>query len=109
MSGKDENFPQSIEAQSDLTGFATEESAKRFGLAILTDSEDRTGILVHGNASNSARAVVAGEDFIFRQRVGVYGESRQQGVMGHGTADDATGVFGNSTGTGFGVRRESGE
>lgn len=52
---------------------------------------------------------LAGRDPIFQQHAGVYGQSDQQGVIGHGTADNATGVFGNSTGNGFGVRGESTE
>ena len=59
------------------------------------------------NAGNKARGLIGAIDPVFRQHVGVYGESDQQGVFGHATNDTGTGVFGNSSGAGFGVRGES--
>jgi hypothetical protein len=54
---------------------------------------------------------LAGNDLVFRQHTGVYGESDQQGVMGLSTAPDGTGVYGGSTvakgGKGIGVRGET--
>jgi hypothetical protein len=52
--------------------------------------------------------LLGGSDPVFQQSAGVYGESAQQGVFGHGTTTTGTGVFGISQGAkGFGVRGES--
>lgn len=58
--------------------------------------------------SGSSKGFLGGVDPQFHQNAGVYGESGQQGVLGHATNDTGTGVFGNSKGGGFGVRGESG-
>jgi hypothetical protein len=51
--------------------------------------------------------LLGGSDAVFRQSAGVYGESEQQGVFGHGTTSTGTGVYGMSQDTGFGVRGDS--
>ena len=50
---------------------------------------------------------LGGMDPQFKQHVGAYGESDQQGVFGHSTSDGGTGVYGNSEGKGVGVRGET--
>lgn len=61
------------------------------------------------NHATGGTGLLGGRDRIFRQNVGVYGESNQQGVFGHSTSGTGTGVYGNSVGTGFGVRGDSTE
>jgi len=60
---------------------------------------------------NHGRGVgfLGGRDLVFGQNVGVYGQSDEkgQGVFGHATHNEGTGVFGNSVGGGFGVRGET--
>jgi hypothetical protein len=68
---------------------------------------DPGGIGVKGFGGNGALGFLGGKDPQFHQHAGVYGESDQQGVVGHATTDTGTGVFGNSPGGGFGVRGES--
>jgi hypothetical protein len=51
--------------------------------------------------------LLGGSDAVFRQSAGVYGESEQQGVFGHGTTSTGTGVYGMSQDAGFGVRGDS--
>lgn len=57
--------------------------------------------------ADSSSGFLGGRDPQFQQLVGVYGESSDQGVLGHATTDIGTGVFGNSKGGGFGVRGET--
>lgn len=61
--------------------------------------------------SGGAQGFLGGEDPIFQQNAGVYGESDHQGVMGLTTDAGGTGVYGGSTtpggGTGTGVRGET--
>src|SRR5206468_830265 len=70
-----------------------------------------TGIvpLLQGDVMNHISfGFLAGNDPVFNQHAGAYGESDQQGVMGIGTTANATGVFGgNKTGAGVGVRGET--
>ena len=69
---------------------------------------DDTGSGVVGvNHRTESLGLLGGSDHVYRQNVGVYGESNQQGVFGHSTSDTGTGVFGNSAGSGFGVRGDS--
>jgi hypothetical protein len=66
------------------------------------------GVGVQGvNSDNKAMGFLGGIDPRFNQLAGVYGESGQQGIIGHATNDTGTGVFGDSTGGGFGVRGET--
>jgi hypothetical protein len=66
------------------------------------------GVGVKGvNTTNNANGFLGGFDPKFNNQAGVYGESAQQGVIGHATSDTGTGVFGDSTGGGFGVRGET--
>jgi hypothetical protein len=58
------------------------------------------------NQATKGLGFLGGRDLIYRQNVGVYGESSQQGVFGHST-DAGTGVYGDSTGNGFGVRGDT--
>jgi hypothetical protein len=59
------------------------------------------------NHAHKSLGLLGGSDRVFHQGAGVYGESEQQGVFGHGTAASGTGVYGNSAGAGFGVRGDS--
>jgi len=81
---------------SDVVGFQND--AARFGV-------------IGSNLGNSAFGFLAGNDLVFNQHAGVYGESNQQGVMGLSTSDSGTGVYGGSTkpsgGSGIGVRGET--
>src|SRR4051812_28804141 len=79
---------------------SVKEVGGRFCVGVVGSSVDETGGV-------TTFGFLGGRDPIFEQRAGVYGESNQQGVIGHGSSDNATGVFGNSTGGGFGVRGES--
>src|ERR1035438_4303098 len=64
------------------------------------------GVGVQGvNSDNKAMGFLGGIDPRFNQLAGVYGESGQQGIIGHATNDTGTGVFGDSTGGGFGDRK----
>jgi hypothetical protein len=66
-----------------------------------------TGVFGMNYGSNSL-GFLGGKDKIYRQNVGVYGQSDQQGVFGHATTSVGTGVYGSSkNGGGFGVRGES--
>lgn len=67
-----------------------------------------TGSGVEGvNHQSQGLGLLGGRDKIFKQNVGVYGQSNQQGVFGHSTADSGTGVFGSCVGSGIGVRGNS--
>jgi hypothetical protein len=72
----------------------------------VTTERERNGV-VGVNYGNNSLGLLGGTDYVFNQNAGVYGESDQQGVLGHATTDAGTGVFGNSKGGGFGVRGES--
>jgi hypothetical protein len=50
--------------------------------------------IVGFNPGSKSVGVIASEDLVFNQHVGVYGESDQQGVMGLTTVDGGTGVYG---------------
>lgn len=65
-----------------------------------------SGVIGVSHATKSL-GLLGGSDRVFRQNVGVYGESGQQGVFGHSTDANGTGVYGNSVGSGFGVRGDS--
>lgn len=70
-----------------------------------TTDPAQTGVfgINHGRGAG----FLGGRDDVFHQNVGVYGESDQQGVLGHATSNTGTGVFGNSLGGGFGIRGET--
>lgn len=70
---------------------------------------DKGAGVIGVNHANASLGLLGGRDRVFRQNVGVYGESNQQGVFGHSTSETGTGVYGNSAGTGFGVRGDSTE
>jgi hypothetical protein len=70
---------------------------------------DQGAGVVGVNHATGGRGLLGGRDRVFRQHVGVYGESDQQGVFGHSTSGAGTGVYGNSVGAGFGVRGDSTE
>lgn len=59
------------------------------------------------NFETQVLGLLGRRDKIFKQNVGVYGQSNQQGVFGHSTADSGTGVFGSCAGSGIGVRGNS--
>jgi hypothetical protein len=60
------------------------------------------------NSEAHAFGFLAGDDLVFTQHTGVYGESDQQGVMGIGTEAGATGVFGGCLREGgFGIRGDT--
>jgi len=69
----------------------------------------------HGVAGFSkgtgASGFLAGQDPVFSEHAGVYGQSDQQGVIGLSTSDAGTGVYGGNTGRsathGIGVRGET--
>jgi hypothetical protein len=66
------------------------------------------GVLGHfRDGGQLSRGFLGGKDPHFHQHAGVYGESDQQGVHGHSTGDQGTGVFGHNAGHGFGVRGEA--
>jgi hypothetical protein len=70
--------------------------------------ESVTGPGVKGSNSSNAIGLLAGQDPIFGQHAGVYGESDQQGVMGIGTVAGSTGIYGSTkNGDGFGLRGET--
>lgn len=63
---------------------------------------------IGSNIPDKAFGFLAGNDLVFHQHAGVYGQSDQQGVMGIGTTPTSTGVFGGSKdGAGFGLRGET--
>lgn len=68
---------------------------------------DQGAGVVGVNHARKSLGLLGGSDRVFRQGAGVYGESEQQGVFGHGTAASGTGVYGISAGAGFGVRGDS--
>lgn len=79
------------------TVFGGETDAGRFGV-------------IGSNAADNAFGFLGGDDLVFHQHTGVYGESDQQGVMGLSTSDSGTGVFGGGTSNaihGIGVRGET--
>jgi hypothetical protein len=83
-------------ASSDVVGIANE--AGRIGV-------------IGNNFGNKAFGFLAGNDLVFDQHAGVYGESDQQGVMGLSTSASGTGVYGGNTDKntphGIGVRGET--
>ena len=81
------------------------EGASTTGTAVQGVSGTGPGVL--GYTNNGERGILGCTDPVFGQHAGVYGESDQQGVLGHATSDTGTGVFGNSSGGGFGVRGET--
>jgi hypothetical protein len=93
---------------------ATAENGRLAGLTSVTDSFGRVAVEADGPAMPSKwiiRGRLAGEDPIFNQLAGVYGQSDNQGVMGLTTSNSGTGVFGGNVGktalNGFGVRGET--
>lgn len=76
-----------------------------------TDDAGRTGV-IGSNGGSHAFGFLAGNDPVFGQHSGVYGESDQQGVMGLTTVPKGTGVYGggtnNAAGDQIGVRGETG-
>jgi hypothetical protein len=93
---------------------ASAENGRLAGLTSVTDSFGRVAVEADGPAMPSKwiiRGRLAGEDPIFNQLAGVYGQSDNQGVMGLTTSNSGTGVYGGNVGktapNGFGVRGET--
>jgi hypothetical protein len=84
------------------------DAARNPELRGVTTDTGKSGVIGVSHATKSL-GLLGGRDRVFRQNVGVYGESGQQGVFGHSTDAAGTGVYGNSVGAGFGVRGESTE
>ncbi|MFI5253243.1 MAG: hypothetical protein ACHQQQ_12530 [Bacteroidota bacterium] len=72
-----------------------------------SSNNEHQGGVTGVNEFSNAKGLLAGEDPTYKQHAGVYGESDQQGVIGHGTSDTATGVYGDCTGGGYGIRGET--
>jgi hypothetical protein len=76
-----------------------------------TDDAGRIGV-IGSNGGSHAFGSLAGNDPVFGQHAGVYGESDQQGVMGLTTVPKGTGIYGGGTtsagGDQIGVRGETG-
>lgn len=68
---------------------------------------DKGAGVVGVSHAKKSLGLLGGSDAVFQQSAGVYGESEQQGVFGHGTTGTGTGVYGMSQGAGFGVRGDS--
>ena len=69
---------------------------------------DKGAGVVGVSHAKKSLGLLGGSDAVFQQSAGVYGESEQQGVFGHGTTTTGTGVYGISQGSdGFGVRGDS--
>lgn len=68
---------------------------------------DKGAGVVGVSHARKSLGLLGGSDAVFQQSAGVYGESEQQGVFGHGTTTTGTGVYGISQGAGFGVRGDS--
>lgn len=68
---------------------------------------DTGGGVVGINQAADSRGELGTRDGVYHQSAGVYGQSPNQGVFGHGVGDAATGVYGQSSGAGIGVRGES--
>ena len=79
-----------------------------FSKVVGLDTDGRMGV-IGSNPDDKAFGFLAGKDLVFKQNVGVYGESDQQGVMG--LSEKGTGVYGGNTGKdgtkGIGVRGET--
>ncbi len=83
------------------------DATKNPALRGVTTATGKSGVTGVSHATNSL-GLLGGRDRVFRQNVGVYGESAQQGVFGHATEGSGTGVYGDSVGgSGFGVRGDS--
>jgi len=67
--------------------------------------------VIGSNVADNAFGFLGGDDLVFHQHAGVYGQSDQQGVMGLATSFEGTGVYGGNTGgtgsRGVGVRGET--
>jgi hypothetical protein len=82
---------------------------------VLGHSDVGNGVFGHTNSGFAVRGespagtgFIAGTDPVSRQQCGVYGESGQSGVLGHGTADGAAGVHGTcQAANGIGVLGET--
>jgi hypothetical protein len=61
-------------------------------LGVATET-GRIGV-IGSNPSDNAFGFLAGQDLVFSQHAGVYGQSDQQGVMGLSTSATGTGVYG---------------
>src|SRR5947209_14071613 len=76
----------------------------------MANDAGRIGV-IGSNPDNNAFGFLAGNDLVFDQHAGVYGESDQQGVMGLTTVPGGTGVYGGGTtsasGRQIGVRGET--
>jgi hypothetical protein len=76
----------------------------------VTDQSGRFGV-IGSNIPDKAFGFLAGNDLVFKQPAGVYGQSDQQGVMGLSTSSAGTGVYGGNTSAdaanGIGVRGET--
>ena len=76
------------------------------GISLAENGHGVTG----NNLINQALGFLAGNDPVFGQHAGVYGQSDLQGVMGLSTSDTGTGVYGGNTNenaAGIGVRGET--
>jgi hypothetical protein len=74
------------------------------------DDTSRCGVIGTNAAAGDALGILGGNDLVFGQHTGVYGESTQQGVMGLSTSPGGTGVYGGNTearNAGIGVRGET--
>ena len=95
-------------SSNDGTGVYGHNRGTTDGRGVGVRGETVTGVGVVGKSfGNGALGFLAGADPQFHQHAGVYGESDQQGVIGHSTSDTGTGVFGDSVGAGVGVRGET--
>jgi hypothetical protein len=61
-------------------------------LGMATDT-GKIGV-IGSNPNDKAFGFLAGQDLVFSQHAGVYGQSDQQGVMGLSTSETGTGVYG---------------
>jgi hypothetical protein len=78
------------------------------GTAVRGDRPFVPTVGVPPSGSVACFGFLAGDDPVFNQRAGVYGESDQQGVMGMGGTSSSTGVYGSCRGGGgYGVRGET--
>ncbi len=77
------------------------------GTGVKGVSADGVGVV---GESNAAHGFIAGQDPIFHEFAGVYGESDSSGVFGNSNAQSGTGVHGRGGGSaGYGVRGEVGD
>lgn len=85
--------------------FGTDKGQRAAGVTGV--NTDNGGIGVAGVGGNGANGFIGGIDPQFHQFAGVYGESGQQGVVGHSFSNTGTGVYGSGVGGSFGVRGDT--